>query len=162
MFHSIRLKPFLILLLGPLALGMLSAFLAGDIPAVYESLTLPSFAPPAWVFGPVWAVLYLMMGFASWLIYQSPGTEEGRDQALTFYAVQLALNLLWPILFFRFGWLNVAFWELCAVLVLALVTAGCFFLRSKKAFWLMVPYCAWLIYAAALNRAILALQSANI
>lgn len=154
MFKSFRLKPFLFLLFAPLVLGAFSALLAGDIPAVYESLTLPSFAPPAWLFGPVWTVLYLAMGLASWYVYESPGPVEGRDQALTFYAVQLALNLLWPPQFFRLGWHTAAFWELCAALVLALVTAGCFFLRSKKAFWLMVPYCAWLVYAAALNRAI--------
>lgn len=161
MFKSFRLKPFLLLLFGPLALGMVSALLAGDIPAVYQSLTLPDFAPPAWVFGPVWAVLYLAMGLASWYVYESPGTVEGRDQALTFYAAQLLLNVLWPPLFFRAGWYTAAFWELCATLVLALVATGCFYLRSKKAFWLMIPYCLWLIYAATLNRAISVLQCVN-
>lgn len=158
MFHSIRLKPFLLLLLTPLALGSLSAFLSGDIPAVYNSLVLPSFAPPSWVFGPVWIVLYLMMGFASWSVYNAPASSGIREQALTFYAVQLALNLIWPLLFFRFHLYTAAFWEICAVLVLALVTTGSFFLCSRKAFWIMTPYCLWLIYAAALNRAVSVLQ----
>lgn len=158
MFKSFRLKPFLFLLLTPLLLGLFSAFLAGDIAAVYNTLPLPSFAPPAWIFGPVWTALYLMMGLASWYVYESPGSAESRDQALTFYAAQLFLNLLWPILFFRFGWYSVSFWELCAVLVLALVTTVCFFLRSRKAAVLMTPYCIWLIYAAALNRSISAIQ----
>lgn len=158
MFRVFRMKSFLFLLFTPFVLGSLSAWLAGDMKAAYYSLPLPIFAPPAWVFGPVWGILYLMMGLASWYVYESPGPKEGIDQALTFYAVQLILNLLWPLLFFRFGWLTVAFWELCAVLVLALVTTGCFFTRSKKAFWLMVPYCFWLLYAAVLNRGILTLH----
>lgn len=158
MFKSFRLKPFLFLLITPLALGIFSALLAGNIRTVYNALPLPPFAPPAWVFGPVWTVLYLMMGLASWYVYESPGSVDGRNQALTFYAVQLLLNLLWPILFFRFGWYSVAFWELCAALVLALVTTGCFFLRSRKAALLMAPYGLWLIYAAALNRSISVMQ----
>lgn len=158
MFKSFRLKPFLFLLLTPPVLGLFSALLAGDISGVYSTLILPPFAPPAWLFGPVWTVLYLMMGLASWYVYESPGPAEGRDQALTFYAVQLLLNLSWPILFFRFGWYSISFWELCAVLVLALVTTVCFYLRSRKAALLMTPYCLWLIYAAALNRSISAIQ----
>lgn len=158
MFHTVRLKELIIALLIPLGIGFLSSFLAGDIRGVYETLTLPAFAPPAWIFAPVWTVLYLMIGLASYLVWHSQAPARSIWQALTFYGVTLVLNLIWSPLFFRFGLYLAAFWELCALLVLSLVTTVSFALCRQKTLWLMIPYDLWLLFAAILNRSIASLN----
>lgn len=115
---TIRLKPLAVSVAVPLAGGLLSNWLSGDVRAVYESLDLPAFAPPAWIFGVVWPLLYLLLGIAAYLIWEKPASTA-RTQALTFYGVQLLLNFLWSPLFFRFGLFRFAFWELCALFALA-------------------------------------------
>lgn len=150
---SIRLKPLLISIAIPLAGGLLSSFLSGDVKAAYESLNLPAFAPDAKWFGIVWPVLYVLMGIAAYRIWSLP-ESAARTQALTFYAVQLALNFAWSPLFFRFEQYLPAFWLLCALLVLSIVTIACFAMLDRKSLWLLLPYLFWLVFAAALNRAI--------
>ena len=93
MSGSFRLKPLLIALVIPQAAGLAGSLLAGDMSAVYAALDKPSFAPPGWLFGAVWPVLYLLLGIASWLVWRTP-ENVARTRALTFYAVQLVLNLL--------------------------------------------------------------------
>ena len=158
MSGSFRLKPLLIALVIPQAAGLAGSLLAGDMSAVYAALDKPSFAPPGWLFGAVWPVLYLLLGIASWLVWRTP-ESAARTRALTFYAVQLVLNLLWPPLFFRLGLLRLAFWELCALLVLTIVMTACFLSLRRIAGLLVVPYCVWLVYAAAINRAAAALNA---
>ena len=158
MSGSFRLKPLLIALAIPQAAGLAGSLLAGDMSAVYAALGKPSFAPPGWLFGVIWPVLYLLLGIASWLVWRTP-ESAARTRALTFYAVQLVLNLLWPPLFFRLGLLRLAFWELCALLVLTIVMTACFLSLRRIAGLLVVPYCVWLVYAAAINRAAAALNA---
>lgn len=81
---TIRLKPLAVSVAVPLAGGLLSNWLSGDVRAVYESLDLPAFAPPAWIFGVVWPLLYLLLGIAAYLIWEKPASSA-RTQALTFY-----------------------------------------------------------------------------
>ena len=154
---TIRLKPLAVSVAVPLAGGLLSNWLSGDVRAVYESLDLPAFAPPAWIFGVVWPLLYLLLGIAAYLLWEQPASSA-RTQALTFYGAQLLLNFLWSPLFFRFGLFRFAFWELCALFALAAVTAACFAMLSRRTLWLTAPYLCWLLYAAALNRAVAALN----
>lgn len=151
-------KGLLVALALPLGIGFLSNLLAGNAGEVYASLTLPSFAPPDWVFAPVWAALYLMIGLASWLVWRSPENAGQRTNALTFYTVGLLLNFLWSPMFFRWGLYLPAFWELCSLLVISLVTTALFAMQDKRTLWLMLPYDIWLLYAAVLNRAIAALN----
>ena len=157
MSATVRLKPLLICIAVPLLGGWLSSSLSGDMSAFYQGLLQPSFAPPAWLFGVMWPLLYLLLGIASYRIWISePGSA--RTQALVFYAVQLLLNFCWSPVFFRFGQLKLAFWLLCAILVLAMVCTACFMLIDRKTLWMTVPYILWLLYAAALNGAIVALN----
>ncbi|MEY8439718.1 TspO/MBR family protein [Anaerotruncus colihominis] len=158
MSGSFRLKPLLIALAIPQAVGLIGSLLAGDMSAMYAALDKPAFASPGWLFGVVWPVLYLLLGIASWMIWRTP-ESAARTRALTFYAVQLVLNLLWPPLFFRLGLLRPAFWELSALLVLTIVMAACFLSLRRIAGLLVVPYCVWLAYAAAVNRAVVALST---
>ena len=153
MTASIRLKPLCVSVAIPLLGGMASAFLAGDMEQAYESMLRPSFAPPPWVFAVVWPILYLGLGIACYMIWELEDSAT-RTQALTAYAVQLILNFLWPLLFFRFGLYEIAFWEICALLVVTLLTTGLFAYLKKKTLFLMLPYVLWLVYACALNKAI--------
>lgn len=138
-----------IILITQLA-GVLGSLLSGSIGQVYTSFIKPPLSPPGWLFGVVWPVLYLLMGIAAYLIYQAPKTPE-RQKAITFYWVQLFINFLWPIVFFRFQW----YWLSVAVIllldVLVLTTAIWFFRLNKVAGCLMLPYVLWIIFATYLN-----------
>jgi translocator protein len=115
----------------------------------HASLNRPSYAPPNWVFGPVWTMLYLMMAVAGWLVWKS--NTAGKALALTMFGVQLLLNAAWSAIFF--GWHQPG-WALLemSILWLAIVTTIVLFKRhSSTATVLLIPYLAWVSFAAALN-----------
>ncbi len=126
-----------------------TVFTLDAIPQWYATLVKPSFSPPNWLFGPVWTLLYLMMGTAAWLVWQRQGTA-----ALKVFWLQLALNALWTPLFF--GLHNPLAGLVCIVLMwLAIVwTIKTFWPISRTAALLLVPYLAWVSFATALNLAI--------
>ena len=93
------------------------------------------------------------MGWASLRVRQSASPE--RSNALALYYTQLAVNFVWPLLFFRVGLYGTAFWWLILLLALVLVTARAFYRIDRQAGWLLVPYLAWLIYAAYLNAGVM-------
>ncbi len=115
--------------------------------AWYAALEKPSWNPPSWIFGPVWTLLYVMMAVAAWLIWKRVGWQR----ALVFYFIQLALNAAWTPLFFgahQLGWALVDIILLCVAILLTLFN---FFPISKPAGWMLVPYLAWVSFAAFLN-----------
>ena len=137
------------LLLVVLAAAVSSTFEAGEW---YLKLYKPWWTPPAWLFGPVWSVLYLMMALAAWKVWLTG--SYSRLAALTWWLLQLALNAAWSWLFFgmeRPGW---AWMELSVVIVAVVLCIRAFQLLSRSAAFLMVPYLAWLIFAWFLNLAI--------
>ncbi len=115
----------------------------------YPSLNKPSFNPPGWIFGPVWTTLYVMMGVASWRVWR-----KGERQALSWYGIQLALNLLWSVLFFGLRQPGAALVEIVVLWAAILVTAVKFARVDTLAGVLMVPYQLWVSFAAILNGAI--------
>lgn len=119
----------------------------------YGRLQQPSFAPPAWVFGPVWTVLYALMAVAAWLVWRTGPSPQSR-RALTFYAAQLVLNAAWTPLFFGLGWRGIAFFELSALLVVLVATVVMFWRLSRPAAAMLVPYLLWSAFAWALNFAV--------
>lgn len=133
----------------PLAVGGAAAVLTMDAMAQYSALPQPPFAPPAWVFPAVWTVLYLLMGAASRRVYRL-GIQESRN-ALMLYYVQLAAHFVWPLLYFRAQEYEVAFWWLLLLLALVLAALSAFFRLDKAAGRLLMPYAAWLLFAAYLN-----------
>ncbi len=116
----------------------------------YEQLVQPAWAPPAWVFGPVWTVLYVLMAVAAWLVWRSGGFSQNR-WALGFFLGQLALNALWSWLFFGWrlgGW---AFTDILALLVSLVITIVLFWRVRPAAGVLLIPYVLWVAFAAVLN-----------
>ena len=116
----------------------------------YQSLNQPAWAPPSWLFGPVWTVLYAMIAVAGWLVWR----RTGWTAALTVYAVQLALNAAWTPIFFGFGRYGWALADIVLMWVLIGLTVWLFHPVSKVAAALLLPYWAWVTFATALNAAI--------
>jgi len=136
----------------PLAVGGLSGFAtAGGVSTWYPTLVKPSFNPPAWVFGPVWTVLYIMMGVAAFLVWRRGLDAEGVRIALTIFAVQLALNGIWSVLFFGMhapGWALV---EIILLWVAIGITTLLFWRVVPSAGALLLPYWMWVSFATVLN-----------
>ncbi len=135
-----------------LGLGAAVGFLTQRDSAFYEGLMKPVFAPPGWVFPVAWSLLYAAMALSAWYMWRARGRD--RNILLALYAAQLAVNLLWPWLFFVQKALGLAFFWLILLWALAGIMLWEFFKESKVAGWLLVPYQLWLTFAAALNFAI--------
>jgi tryptophan-rich sensory protein len=124
-----------------------------SLPVWYPALAKPAWNPPAWVFGPVWTVLYLMMAVAAWLVWLRRERAEVIP-ALGAYLLQLTLNTSWSLIFFGLHELGWAFVEIVALWGAIAVTLRSFWRVTPGAGWLFVPYLAWVTFAAALNFAI--------
>lgn len=135
------------------AAGLGSLATAPRIPNWYADLDKPAWTPPGWVFGPVWSVLYLMMAVAAWLVWRNSAGRE-RRLPLGLFAVQLVLNCLWSFLFFGLQNPLAALIEIGLLWAAILATAVAFRPRSRLAAMLLVPYLAWVSFAAVLNFAI--------
>ena len=117
----------------------------------YGALVQPDWAPPGWLFGPVWTILFTMMAFAAWLVWRAPAEPSARRWALGLFVVQLAANALWSWLFFgmqKGGW---AFAEVLVFWVLIALTCAAFWRIRPLAGMLLLPYLAWVAFASYLN-----------
>ena len=144
-------KTLLLCLVIPLAAGGIGALLASGFSGSYEAMYKPLLSPPGWVFPVVWTLLYLLMGYASYLVYTSEASMPRKRRALTVYAVQLVINLLWPLFFFRLGWYTFAFIWLLLLIAAVLLCRMLFRYIEKRAGDLLLPYLIWLFFAAYLN-----------
>lgn len=142
---------FVVALAAPLAVGLLSGLAtARGVQEWYPGLAKPPFNPPDWVFGPVWTVLYLMMGVAAWLVWRR--ADEARvGTPLVLFAAQLLLNGLWSVLFFGLRSPGVAAVEILLLWIAIVLTIRSFRRVSVPAALLLVPYWAWVSFAAVLN-----------
>jgi benzodiazapine receptor len=119
-----------------------------DAASFYAQLSKPSWAPPAGVFGPVWSVLYALMGVAAWLVWRSPGPTR---VALGLFVAQLAANALWSWLFFAWHRGALAAVEVVVLLGLIVATTAAFWRASRLAALLFMPYLAWVSFASVLT-----------
>lgn len=135
-----------------LAAGFIgSVFTFAAIPTWYAGLNKPAFNPPGWLFGPVWTILYILMGIAAYLIWRKGLQHNEVKIALAVFIVQLALNVAWSIIFFNFHSPLLAFVDIILLWLAIIMTLIYFFSLSLFAGWLMVPYILWVSFAAFLN-----------
>jgi len=138
-------------LLAAFAAGAVGAVASVDAASFYAQLSKPSWAPPAWVFGPVWSALYALMGIAAWLVWRSP---DSKGAALGLFGAQLAANALWSWLFFAWHRGALAAVEVLVLLALIVATVMAFWRTSRLAALLLVPYLLWVTFASALTWAV--------
>ncbi len=141
----------------PLAVGVLgSYFTVSSIPAWYAVLNKPVFAPPNWVFGPVWTTLYILMGISLYLLWTSK--KKGKEKVMRLFFIQLALNFLWSIIFFGMHNIFLAFVEIIILWILIFLTIRRSLLIDKNAAYLLYPYIVWVTIASILNFSLLILN----
>lgn len=132
------------------AIGAAASVQAGPF---YMQLVRPAWAPPPGLFGPVWTILYALMGIAAWLVWRVDGFRGART-ALTLFLVQLALNALWSWLFFGWHRGGLAFADIVVLWALVVATLVAFWRIRPLAGALLVPYLLWVAFACALNHAV--------
>ena len=158
--------------LSKLVVSMLLSVLAavvGSVPIIFtdgvewyqSTLSKPFFAPPSWLFGPAWAVLFFLMALALYLVWLKWPAPEAK-MAMAFYLAQLCLNVVWNFLFFGLhsstGML-LGLVEIVILLAMIAVTAYRFYQIDRRAGYLMVPYLLWVAFATCLNAAVWLLNS---
>ncbi len=131
-----------------LAVGMLGGWVARDGFSSYNRLHMPPLAPPSWLFPVVWTILYLLMGFGGYLVAKN---GEDAKNTLTFFAVYMVLNFLWPTVFFVHGAFLAAFFLLVTQLILLAVCFFPFYHASPLAGLSLVPTVLWTLFAGYLN-----------
>ena len=137
------------------ALSLLSGVIGGvatasSVDTWYRTLDRPPWAPPDFLFGPVWTLLYVSMGVAAWIVWRRRGEREVAG-ALWLFGAQLALNAAWSLVFFGLQAPGAAALEIVVLAAAIVATIAAFARISRGAAWLLVPYLGWVCFATALN-----------
>jgi translocator protein len=136
----------------PLAVGSIAGlFTRPEIDNWYKTIEKPDWQPPNWVFGPVWTLLYIMMGIALYLIWRSKAPVQKKRTAITLWVIQLVFNFFWSYIFFRQHQLDWALGEIIVLWFFILLTIFAFSRINKLAAWLLVPYISWVSFASILT-----------
>lgn len=146
-----KLKPYIISVIIALAVGGVSALLTKNNMNIFEKINMPPLSPPSVVFPIVWAVLYILMGISSAIIYKNGTDREEVQSALKVYALQLAVNFFWSLIFFNMQAYLFAFVWLVLLWVLVIVMIVKFKKISPAAAWLQIPYLLWITFAGYLS-----------
>lgn len=154
-----KIMVFVISIIGSFAAGAIGSLAtAPNIPTWYATLEKPLLNPPNWIFGPVWSVLYLLMGIALGLIILE-ASKRSKKRAYFWFGLQLALNTAWSLVFFGLHspWLGVA--VIIALIISIVMTIREFYQFNRYSAWLLVPYLAWVCFATYLTIGIALLNS---
>ena len=144
-----KIEVLIISVLIPLLVGSVSSLLSGNMRNMYKTIKQPPLSPPAIVFPIVWTILYILMGVASYFIFNS--ISEHRTKALKIYKISLIFNFFWSIIFFGIAYYLLAFVWLI-VLIYIIINMMIVFYRIKPlAAYLLIPYLVWCLFAAYLN-----------
>lgn len=139
-------------LIVPFAAGAIGSIAtSSSIPTWYASLEKPFFNPPNWIFGPVWTLLYLLMGIAFYLIWNNKKKTIHKKKAFLYYWIQIVLNTLWSLIFFGMQTTLGGIIIIIPLLIFILLTMNNAKFVSYPAFLLLVPYAFWVSFAAILN-----------
>ena len=144
---ALGLVAWLLISFAAAGIGGLASARAGDF---YATLSRPSWAPPSSVFGPVWTVLYILIGVAAWLVWKKGGFAAARG-ALSLFVAQLLANALWTWIFFAWREGALAFVEILILWVMIAGTVLLFWRVSRLGAALLLPYLAWVSFATALT-----------
>lgn len=148
--------PLIISLAVPFAVAYLgSSVTTPSIGNWYASLNKPSFSPPNWIFGPIWTLLFLLMGIASYLVWKK---QKKIKAPLKLYGLQLVFNFLWSYFFFGLHWPDLALLDIILLWVFIFFTVRSFYRVKKTAAYLLYPYLAWVSFASILNLSIFLLN----
>lgn len=134
-----------------------SIFTTPEIKTWYPTLVKPSFNPPNYLFGPVWTILFVLMGIALYLMWQVKNGKN-KDEALKIFWLQLGLNVAWSLFFFGLHNPFLAFIDILGLWLAIFVSIKKFIRVSSTAAYLLLPYLAWVSFAALLNFAIVRLN----
>jgi len=135
----------------PLLTGGLSGWLSADgISGWFQTLNKPSFNPPSWLFGPVWSILYIVMGISLFMIWQNPVSIH-RRRAIRIFIVQLILNFFWSIIFFRWHLTGIAAVEILILWLTIILMIRAFIKISPVAGYMQIPYLIWVSFASLLS-----------
>jgi len=147
--------PFFGFVIGSMILGSTGSLVTMPaIPTWYANLIKPSFNPPNWVFGPVWTLLFILMGIASYLVWKSGTGKPGVNRALLAYGLQFALNILWSSAFFGVRSPGLGLFTIIILWIAIAVTIIRFWRVNHLAGLLLAPYIAWVSFASILNTSI--------
>lgn len=137
----------------PLILGAIAGLYTADaIPEWYKGLNRPSFSPPNWLFGPVWTILYILMGTSLFLIWKQDVSKE-RNIAMFVFLLQLLLNFAWSFIFFYYNMIGLALIEIILLWISILVMLILFYKIKPMAAYLNIPYLLWVSFATILTAA---------
>jgi tryptophan-rich sensory protein len=131
--------------------GIAGSVTQAAIPVWYAGLNKPFFTPPNWLFGPVWTLLYILMGWSAGWIWSYGSHHKWVKTALYHFAAQLVLNGLWSLVFFGYKNILGGILIILTLITLVILTFKWFKFINKKASYLLYPYVGWLLYAMALN-----------
>jgi translocator protein len=145
------IRKLVISILIPLALGAIAGrFTAQAVPEWFASLNRPSFSPPNWIFGPVWTVLYILLGISLFLIWKQIPSKE-RANALWIFSVQMFLNFIWSFVFFYFNQIGLALIVIIGLWLSITLMLVSFYKIKPLSAYLNIPYFLWVTFASALN-----------
>lgn len=148
-----QIAKLLVSILLPLAVGGLSGMYTSQaVPEWFATLNRPSFSPPNWLFGPVWTILYTLMGISLFLIWKQNSSRE-RNLAILIFLLQLTLNFFWSFIFFFLNRIGMALIEIILLWINILIMIVLFYKIKPIAACLNIPYLLWVSFATALNTA---------
>ena len=152
----IKLKSLILNILISVGTGIVAGLLTGNFSELYSDVNRPVIAPPSWLFPVAWSILYTLMGISAYMISESKSPQK--FSAMKIYYFQLAVNFIWPFLFFVFKAFWVSFAWLLLLWVLVLIMIIKFSKINKVAAYLQVPYLIWLTFAVYLNLSVAVLN----
>jgi tryptophan-rich sensory protein len=149
--NKIQILKLLVSILLPLVLGAIAGmFTAQSVPEWYAGLNQPSFNPPNWIFGPVWTILYLLMGISLFLVWKQKASKK-RNLAILIFLIQLLLNFAWSFIFFYFNRIGIALVEIVLLWISIVLMLFLFYRIKPMASYINIPYLLWVTFALVLN-----------
>ncbi len=146
-----KIKSYLFFILSALAVGGLSAFFTRNSMSIYDDILTPPLSPPSIVFPIVWTILFTLMGISAAMVYNSAAPQKQKETALLTYALSLAVNFFWSLIFFNLRAFLFAFLWLLLLLYLIIKTILQYYKINKTAAYLQIPYAVWVTFAGYLT-----------